>query len=353
GKQGLDMAREDRYDLVVLDIMMPEMDGYEVCRRLRATPGLEDLIILVLTARAQPVDFEMALLAGADSLLAKPVESNELRQKVASVLEQGRRSASPAVGAEPAPPAGPAAGAPAAAAPPRPRAGRTLALTGLRGGVGRTTVAVNLAAVLLAAGRKVCLLDLSRNSGHVSLWLRLPPGPGWSALPAQAPEKGLGKVLQRHPSGLVVLPAPAHPTPQGLSPAAWNAILDTLLTFFDEVVADLPSVLDDAVLAFLRRARPALCLLTPEPGAVQTTFHTLQSLPALGLADGHLSMVLNRVSPAPALPPVKVQQALGRPLLAQLPYDPAQPESVMQGAPLALARPASLAKTIAQLAARL
>ena len=339
-KQGLEMARTGGFHLIVLDVMMPEMDGYEVCRRLRATPGLENLLVLILTARSQPVDYEMALAAGADGYLAKPIEPTVLRNAVADLLQKGRRVA----------PGQSASAAPAPAA----RPARLIGVFGLRGGAGRTTLAVNLAGALLGAHRRVCLLDLSRNSGHVGLYLRQPPGHGWAALQGPSPEKNLGKAVQRHPSGLAVLPAPPMPLKEGLSPSAWTAVLDTLSGLFDDIVADLPGTMDDLLPLFLRRARPMLLVLTPDVAGVQTTFHTLQALRLLNQPLDGLQLVANQTAPEGALPREKLEQALGRPLLASLPYDPAQSAAMAQSIPLIFSRRESpLAQAVAALAEKL
>lgn len=79
-------------DLVLLDVMMPRVDGYEVCRRLRADPRTADLPILMLTARAQEVDTVVGLELGADDYLAKPFGERELLARVRALLRRVRRT---------------------------------------------------------------------------------------------------------------------------------------------------------------------------------------------------------------------------------------------------------------------
>ncbi len=84
GRQALEMALAQRPNVLVLDLMLPEMDGYEVLRKLRADPAGETLPVLILTAKGQRVDRETALENGADQFMTKPFANAEI---VAAVSE--------------------------------------------------------------------------------------------------------------------------------------------------------------------------------------------------------------------------------------------------------------------------
>ena len=73
GSEGLRLAHERPFDLILVDVMMPDIDGYEVCRRLRADPATATIPIVILTARSSLVDQTLGLEAGADRFLIKPV----------------------------------------------------------------------------------------------------------------------------------------------------------------------------------------------------------------------------------------------------------------------------------------
>jgi two-component system sensor histidine kinase/response regulator len=83
------------FDVVILDIMMPDMDGYELTRRLRKDPRLAELPIIALTARAGKQEQQASLDAGADAFLVKPVEPAELKTMLDKFLARHGSSMTP------------------------------------------------------------------------------------------------------------------------------------------------------------------------------------------------------------------------------------------------------------------
>jgi DNA-binding response OmpR family regulator len=88
GQEALDMIAKQKPDLVVLDIIMPDMDGLEVCRRIRADPFTAKLPIMFLTAKGRPSDVAQGLDAGGDDFLTKPFEVLELPARVRALLRR-------------------------------------------------------------------------------------------------------------------------------------------------------------------------------------------------------------------------------------------------------------------------
>lgn len=88
GRDGLRLARKRAPDLVILDVIMPEMDGYEVCREMRSDPQLHEMPILFLTAKIKDEDKINGFLAGADDYLTKPFNIDELRLRVRAILRR-------------------------------------------------------------------------------------------------------------------------------------------------------------------------------------------------------------------------------------------------------------------------
>lgn len=137
GAEALEFLANDLPDLVLLDLMMPFMDGHEVCTRLRADPRTASLPIVMLTAKSQVASRVEAFRLGADDYVVKPVHPDELMNCIRAVL--GRAAE--------------------ARIRPSPK-GIVIGCMGCKGGVGTTTVAVNLAMVLATRGQ-VALADMA------------------------------------------------------------------------------------------------------------------------------------------------------------------------------------------------
>ena len=88
GLQGLALAAQQTYDLIILDIMLPKLDGFEVCKRLRQDRVMTP--ILMLTAKSQEVDKVLGLELGADDYVTKPFSSRELLARVKAILRRAR-----------------------------------------------------------------------------------------------------------------------------------------------------------------------------------------------------------------------------------------------------------------------
>jgi two-component system response regulator VicR len=97
GQEGMDAVRRERPDLVILDLMMPEVDGYDVHRHIKADPNLKDIPVVVVTAKAGAIDKVLGLhIAKVDEYITKPFGPTELLEAVEKHL--GRATEVPATG---------------------------------------------------------------------------------------------------------------------------------------------------------------------------------------------------------------------------------------------------------------
>lgn len=88
GREGLKKAQEEKPDIILLDVIMPVMDGHEMLEVLRKQPGCSDISVIMLTARSQTQDIARANACGIDDYIVKPFDLSELLEKIETVLEK-------------------------------------------------------------------------------------------------------------------------------------------------------------------------------------------------------------------------------------------------------------------------
>jgi len=92
GVEALDVLGREPLDAVILDVMMPQLDGFEVLRRIRANPATAGLPVIMLTAKSTPADIEKGLALGANYYITKPFSGLDLMRKVRVCLEESKGS---------------------------------------------------------------------------------------------------------------------------------------------------------------------------------------------------------------------------------------------------------------------
>lgn len=313
--EGLEQVKTGKPDLLVLDVMMPDMSGHDIARQIRAAKGLETLPILILTARSQEVDRATALKSGADDYLSKPVTSQELIERVDRLLHKRENRA-------------------------RPEHGIVITLFGMRGGVGQTTLAVNLASALRRISQEeVCLVDLSPTGGQAAIHLRLQARTTWSDLPGPRDLEWplLKNRLTIHPSGLRLMAAPG--TPQAATepaPELTEAFLSLLRNHVAFTVVDAPRVFGPTFTNALEASDIALHVLAADVISVQTAVQLERLLSKTGVSFRQKNYILNHVQAEVELPQATVERGLNARVATKINYDPNQPRALSQGVPLTL-----------------
>ncbi len=315
---GLEQVKTEKPDLLVVDVMMPNMSGHEITRQLRQTEESERLPILVLTARSQEVDRVTALKSGATGYLSKPVTSQELIEKIESLLTKEPEPDGSAMALQ----------------------GMVIAFFGLRGGVGQTTLAVNLAAALHRASQQaVCLVDLSPSVGQAVIHLRLQVHSTWADLPRDGTIDltTLKNRLIAHPAGFHVLASPTLPqSPDAPSAEETTAVLELLRQEMRFTILDLPHTLSPAFMAGLNASDIALHVITPDMISVQTAVQANRVLAAAGITFRQKSCILNQVTPESQLSRATVERGMNGKVAFEIGYDANQIRALSQGVPLVL-----------------
>ncbi|MBI5687014.1 MAG: response regulator [Verrucomicrobia bacterium] len=322
GEDGLRLAEELRPDLIFLDVKMPGMDGFEVCRRLRENPKTSRVPIIMLTGQSSMEEKVKGLECGADDYLTKPFQRVELEARVKVLLRR------------------------AADRPPEKTeaafSGKTIAVYSLRGGTGVSTVATNLAVGLAQLfGCPTVLVDLVSSGGQSSLMLNISPRYTWADL-ADKPLPGIddeliASLLSQHASGVSLLAAPrtfkmaAHLTGQQVS-----MVLSLLSRRYHYVVLDLPHDYSETTLAALKASHEVILPLAPELASVATLKAALEALEEQGVSQDHIRVALNQTFVRNALDPKVIAEALQREANLVIPFAPEVVNSINLGTPLIL-----------------
>jgi CheY-like chemotaxis protein len=317
GPDGLAKAKALKPDMAIVDVMMPGMNGYQVVRKMREDSDLNGMAILILTARAQPVDREAAIAAQADDYMPKPFAPNELLAKVNDLM------------ANRAVPQGPAK--------------KSVAVFSLRGGVGTTTIAVNLALANLAKGHPTSLVDLKPGPGHVALQLRLNTKANWIewANGNESTNDSIFKALTKHDSSLDVMGAPLVPLVNLPPLDRITTMLMALQGKYARVIVDLPAQWTPLAVAVLNAIDTIWLVLAPEVGSLQSTVGALRAMKAAKIPDEKIEIIANQNTLRAGLALSAMEKALGHGFKGRLPYDENQAAALGSGAPLMLTQPDS------------
>ncbi len=88
GEEAVEKALEEDPDLILMDVVMPKMDGFEACRAIRANPDTNGIPIIMVTTRGEPVNVEMGYASGCNDYITKPIDGAELLRKLENLLEK-------------------------------------------------------------------------------------------------------------------------------------------------------------------------------------------------------------------------------------------------------------------------
>lgn len=307
GQQGISKAMEEQPDLILLDVMMPDMDGYEVTRQLRQKPSTSEIPILMFTAKTQLDDKIAGFEVGADDYLTKPTHPSELQAHVKALLtrmeqHEGKK------------------------APVRERRARVIGVLAARGGLGVTTIAMNLAAGLFARSQAdVALAEMVPGKGTLGLDLGLTNQKALvkflSAPPSEVTRERMKNALVPHISGVKLLLASEHPSDIHLinQVAQYEAIFERLASLARYAVLDLGSGLPPFAQRLLPGCNEVVVALEGVPNTILHTRALIEELIKLGVEKERISVVLNnRVRSDTQLPAAVVQDKLGYPITVTL-----------------------------------
>jgi pilus assembly protein CpaE len=308
GMDGVAKARSLEPDIIITDVMMPDINGYEVTRILRREPQFAATPILVLTAQAGLQDKLKSFESGADDHLTKPFEAAELLVRVTALLRRAEASRSirhEAVVRENA---------------------RLIAVHSLRGGTGASTLAVNLGIGLASLWRKpAALLDLTMTAGQVAMMLNVPLKRTWTDIARYSADEldmdVLMSITGTHESGLSFIAAPTFPSEaETLRGETLGAALRLMKSQFEYIVADLPHDFSEPALQALDAADVILMVATPDMSSLRAVAAAMDTYQKLGYKKEKIKLVLNAIFPRSSLSKEKIESTSGVSTIVTIPY---------------------------------
>src|SRR5215218_2374292 len=295
GVEAIELATELHPDVVLMDINMPGMDGITATERL--ANEVPTAAVVMMSVQGEADYLRRSMLAGAREFLVKPFSSDELTASIHQVWSREKDKASryaPVV-------AGTTGGGGGSNGDDEPA--NVVAVFSPKGGVGRTTIAVNLAVAAAQSGKRVGLIDASFQFGDVGVLLNLNPRNKSIAdlageLQGGGEAESLDTFMISHSSGIRVLLAPPSPEQAELiGPGPIKKVIERARQDFDLIVVDCPSSFNDSTLAVLDEADLILTLLTLEITSVKNMRLFLEVCEQLGYGPEKIRHALNRGVP--------------------------------------------------------
>jgi pilus assembly protein CpaE len=327
GTLGLTKASSEHPDLILLDVMMPDLDGYEVTRRLRSDHSLAHIPIIMFTAKTMVDDKVLGFEVGVDDYLTKPTHPAELTAHVKAVLARTAQAR-----AEPSEKA------------------RAIAFLGARGGLGTTTLALNVSIALQHRGHDVILAELCPGKGTLAFDLDIQEPIGLPNLLTRSLKdihlRSVDTEIFSHRTGLRLLLAGSRPRDSELEQAIpqMEAIVTNLSAMSTTVVVDLGSGLRPHTHALLTHCDRIVLVVEPIYPTNRIGQALLEELETRGIARHKVSVALiTRERTSLQIPWQQVSNDLGLELAGMVSPAPEQAHQASQsGTPLIVLHPAGL-----------
>ncbi len=304
------MARTELPDLIILDVMMPDMDGYEVARQLRKQPDTSNIPILMFTAKSQVEDKVTGYESGADDYLTKPVHPAELQAHIRSLLSRAKSRAPASV-----------------------ERGHMVGILAAKGGVGASTLALNLAIAFARRTKKdVVAAELKPGQGTWGVELGLTESQGLANLlrlkPAEITSTTVDNHLVRTQYGIRLLLASAKLSDAETTTSLpqMELVLQHLVTLSQYIFLDIGTTSMPGMDLVLKLCNEVFLVTEGQPTSIQRARLLINDLGNYGFGKAKLLnlTIINRVRSDIQMNAVQVQETLGMPLTIVIPPAPEQ-----------------------------
>jgi len=331
-KTGADgLAKIQSFDpgLLIVDLKMPEMDGFEVLERLQRNPKFSQIPVIVITAKDELSEKLKAFELGADDYLVKPFQPEELVARMGILTRRGKAAQSADDGASE-----------------RAANASVVAVHSLRGGLGCSSIAVNLGLAFQKLWKKqILLVDGVLTAGQIALMLNAKPHATWENLVGiredTLDDMVVDEMMCEHGSGIRYIASPRFPI-------AADTFTSEILTSFmekvksqnDFVVVDASHDFSDMAINMLNIATSIVLVMAPEMASLRSTMSALEIYDRLGVSVEKVKIVLNNNSSNAAIKQAQLEKVLKREIDFVLPYEAGEVNRALNfGQPFILENP--------------
>jgi pilus assembly protein CpaE len=310
GMDGLQTAGAFNPEIIIVDVKLPDLDGYEVVQRLRSTPRFRTTPIIFLTSQTDLQNKLKGFEVGADDFLAKPFQPEELLARIGLLVRRSEALRS-------ALPSGPVK-----------EPATIVAVHSLRGGVGCTSLAVNLAIAYQQVWEKPTLLiDADMSAGQVALMLNTSPARTFDDLTnrrsSEIDDDIIKNIISKHNSGIHFIAAPSSPlADDSFADDLWPELLSRLQEKYDFIVIDTSHNFGNITIHMLNHATSIFLVVAPEMASIRSSLSALEIYRLLGFPSEKIKPILNNTLALAGIRQAQIEKVLKLPVNQALPYAP-------------------------------
>ncbi len=319
GREAIELSKELKPDVVLMDINMPDMDGITATEMIRRNNSFSQIVIL--SVQGDPNYMRRAMLAGARDFLTKPPVVDELTAAIrrAGKMARDEKQKGTTISQGGGPGASPLAGAAVSY-------GKVILVYSPKGGTGSTTVAINLGMTLQSEETPVALVDGNLEFGDLAVFLNLQGKLTVVDLASRAdeldPEIVEEVMIDHHASGVNILSCPSRPEyAESVNGEQFGKVLDYLRRLYSYIVIDAASSLTDVTLAALDTADVILLITTQDIPSIKNARLFLDLVDVLKINRRRIVFIMNKFDKRIGITADKISESFKQEILAVMPSD--------------------------------
>ncbi|GAB4272326.1 MAG: response regulator [Candidatus Rifleibacteriota bacterium] len=302
GRETIELVKELQPHIVLMDINMPEIDGLRATEILaKDQPNVQTVIMSI---QSEQEYFRRAMKAGAKDFLVKPFSTNDLVDTIQNVYNRWIKDRPELFVNE--------------------QKAEIITFFSTKGGVGRTTLAVNLAVNLASRGKQVLLIDASLQFGDVAITLNQPVKKSIANL-IEVDELNIAEIeknVVKHESGLDMLLAPKEPAmAEAIKTELLSAIIELAKSSYQYIVFDLPPSITEKELTILEKSDLVLLVATLEISSLKNTKICLKTFSDINFDMSKIKLILNKEIPNVGIGKQDLEAGLAIPVYATVPME--------------------------------